>query len=133
VTHPTASTPESFAAPSGRIGRRLALLWLVVALLVQGFATQTHAHFGVDRLWAAAESARVATAAVDGQKNAPVAPVCPLCEEKALFGAYLLGGSITVAAPVEVAYHYAAASLPLLALHLSSHAWRSRAPPIFTI
>ena len=133
MTQPTASTPESFAAPLARSGRRFALLWLVVALLVQGFATQTHAHFGVDRAWAAAESARVATAAVDSRKNAPAAPVCPLCEEKALFGAYLLGGSITVAAPVEVAYHHAAASLPLLALHLSSHAWRSRAPPVFTI
>ena len=130
MTQSTASIPEPLAGPSARAGRRFALLWLVVALLFQGFATQTHAHVGTDSAWA---SARVATVAVDGQKNGPATPVCPLCEEKALFGAYLLGGSITVAAPVEVAYHYAAAFLPLLALHLSSHAWRSRAPPTFTI
>ncbi|MEO5493920.1 MAG: hypothetical protein ABIR08_07815 [Sphingomonas sp.] len=119
--------------PSVRAGRRFALLWLVVALLFQGFATQTHAHLGADRAWAATESARVAIAAVDGQKNGPATPVCPLCEEKALFGAYLLGGSIALAAPVEAAYHFAAVSLPLLALRAFSHAWRSRAPPIFTI
>jgi len=128
---PNASTPEPFAG-SARAGRRFALLWLIVALLFQGFATQTHAHFGVDRTWAAAASARLAAVA-DDQKNSPVAPACPLCEEKALFGAYLLGGSITIAAPGAVVYDYAAVSLPLLALRPSSHAWRSRAPPIFTI
>jgi hypothetical protein len=133
VTQSTASMPEPFTGPSVRAGRRFALLWLVVALLFQGFATQTHAHVGADGAWAATASARVATVAVDGQKNGPATPVCPLCEEKALFGAYLLGGSVTIAAPVEVAYHYAAASFALLALQLSSHAWRSRAPPIFTI
>ncbi|WP_299423403.1 hypothetical protein [Sphingomonas bacterium] len=132
MTQSIASLPEPFAGRFARPGRRFALLWLVVALLFQGFATQTHAHFGVDRTSAAAASTSVATVAVDGQKQDPAAPACPLCEEKALFGAYLLSGSITIVAPVGVAYHYAAASLPPLALHASSHAWRSRAPPIFT-
>ena len=125
--------PEPFARSSARAGRRLALLWLVVALLFQGFATQTHAHVGVDRGWATSESARVAVVAAGDQKNGPATPACPLCEEKALFGAYLLSGSVAIAAPVMVAYHYVAASLPLLQLGLSSHAWRSRAPPFFTI
>jgi hypothetical protein len=129
MKQPTASTPEPTSGPSARAGRRFALLWLVVALLFQGFATQTHTHFPVDRTLAATASMHVVT---DGQKQAPTAPVCPLCEEKALFGAYLLTGSVTIAAPVDVAYDYAAVSLPSLALRLSSHAWRSRAPPVFT-
>ena len=133
MTQSTASMPEPSTGPSARAGRRFALLWLVVALLFQGFATQTHAHVAADRTVAAPASARVAAVAVDGQKNGPATPVCPLCEEKALFGAYLLGGSITIAAPVAVVYDYIAGSLPLLALRSFSHAWRSRAPPTFTI
>lgn len=117
--------------PGARAGRRFALLWLVVALLLQGFATQTHGHFGADRTSAVAASAHVVVVS-DGQ-NDPATPACPLCEEKALFGAYLLGGSVMVAAPVVAAYDYAAVSLPLLALRSWSHAWRSRAPPVITI
>jgi hypothetical protein len=131
VTQPTASISQLLAVRSARSVRRLALLWLVVALLFQGFATQTHAHFGADRTLAAAASMRVATVVVDGREQGPVTPACPLCEEKALFGAYLLTGSIAIVAPVGTAYRYAAAFLPSLALHASSHAWRSRAPPIF--
>lgn len=107
-------------------------MWLVVALLFQGLATQTHAHVGADRISAAAASPRLAAAAVDGQKQDPAAPACPLCEEKALFGAYLLSGSTTIVLPVGEAYHYADVSLPSLALRAASHAWQSRAPPIFT-
>lgn len=131
VTQRTASTRESFL-PTAGAGRRFALLWLVVALLVQGFATQTHGHFGIDRASAVAASVRVAAIA-DDQKNVPAKPACPLCEERALFGAYLLGGSVTVAAPLAAAYDPVAVSLPLLALRASSHAWRSRAPPVLTI
>jgi len=120
--------PKPFVA----VARRLALLWLAVALLFQGFVTQTHGHPEGDRAWAVTASARAAPAAADGRKDIPAAPACPLCEERALFGAYLLGGSVMIAAPVAAAYHHAAASLPLLAPSLSSHAWRSRAPPIFT-
>ena len=96
MTQLTISTPKPLAPAA----RRFALLWLVVALLFQGFVTQTHGHPGVDRAWAASESARAAPVTVDGRKNIPAAPACPLCEERALFGAYLLGGSVTIAAPV---------------------------------
>jgi hypothetical protein len=111
----------------------LALLWLVFALLFQGFAIKTHAHFGAGRMLATAGPARVTTAAADSQRRSPTTPPCQLCEEKALFGAYLLTGSVTFAKPVDVPTGYATASLPLLGLHLSSHAWQSRAPPSSTI
>jgi hypothetical protein len=101
-------------------------------MLFQGLVTQTHAHFGLDGTSIAAASTRVTSVAADGQKDNPAAPACPLCEEKALFGAYLIGGSATIAAPLVSTYQFAAASLPLLVLRASSHAWRSRAPPTFT-
>jgi hypothetical protein len=121
------------SAPSFGVGQRLALLWLVVALLVQGFVIQTHAHFGSSRASLTAGPATIAPLAAERRNDGPVAPACPLCEEKALFGAYLLTGSISIAAPLEDTYRPAAASLSSLALLTSSHAWRSRAPPISTI
>jgi len=124
VTQPSASTSGIFAP----VARRLALLWLVLALLGQGFLTQTHLHAGIDRAWAAAP-ARIATAAADSQKDAPAAPACPLCEERALFGAYLLGGAVTIAAPIAADIYHATTLLPALTLTTSSHAWQSRAPP----
>lgn len=129
MTRPLPLAPDRLAGPSLR---RFALLWLVAALLFQGFVTQTHGHLGVDGKQPAAQTTRMATATVDNQKNKPAAPACPLCEEKALFGAYLLGGTVTIAAPAEMAYDYAATSLSSLAFRPSPHAWRSRAPPIFT-
>ena len=133
ATHVMPSAVSTLERLAGLSARRLALLWLVVALLFQGFATQTHTHFGGDRVSATAGVVRMATAAADSQKNAPIAPACPLCEEKALFGAYLLGGSAAITAPIDIAYHYAAESLPLLQLRPTRYAWRSRAPPLFTI
>jgi hypothetical protein len=130
--HVPISIPEPFATPSARFGRRFALLWLVVALLFQGLVVQTHAHAGADRYATATGAVGAIATAVDDRKDGPAAPVCPLCEEKALFGAYLLGGSIAIPVPVAAAYHYTAASLPLLQPRVSSHAWQSRAPPTFT-
>ena len=127
------SMPERFITPSVRLGRRFALLWLAVALLFQGLVVQTHAHAGADRYATATSTVGAITTAVDGRKDGPATPACPLCEEKALFGAYLLGGSIAIATPVAAAYHYAAAFLPLLQLRASSHAWQSRAPPTLTL
>ncbi|MBN8809023.1 MAG: hypothetical protein J0I47_12430 [Sphingomonas sp.] len=113
-----------------RVSSRLALLWLTLALLVQGFAVQTHTHFGGERYAAAVR--RTLDASPDAKKNTPVAPACPLCEEKALFGAYLLGGSVTLVPPAAVAATFTTTSLARLALGATSHGWRSRAPPVFT-
>jgi hypothetical protein len=129
----------AFRTPIGvkpaRVLSRLGLLWLAFALLVQGFAVQTHAHVGGDRDAVVAMSGdAVATPAVSADdKNAPAAPACPLCEEKALFGAYLVGGSIAIVPPAAVVPHPAPVSLALLTHNSSSHAWQSRAPPAFTI
>lgn len=129
MTRSIASSPNPIVATAHRATSRLALLWLVLALLCQGFVTQTHAHSGTEQGWSIAGAARTATATVDDQKRSPAAPTCPLCEEKALFGAYLLGGSIVFAKPVDVAVAYSVASFAAFILSLPSHAWRSRAPP----
>ncbi|THD35943.1 MAG: hypothetical protein E7773_08325 [Sphingomonas sp.] len=132
MTRSIASSPNPIVATAHRATSRLALLWLVLALLCQGFVTQTHAHSGTEQGWSIAGIARAATATADDQKRSPAAPACPLCEEKALFGAYLLGGSITLAKPVEVTVAYAATSFAAFIVPLRSHAWQSRAPPLFT-
>lgn len=128
----TASTPEPFAARPVRIGRRLALLWLAVAMLFQGLVIQTHVHLGADPSNVVIASARTIGAAVDAQKGGPVVPTCLLCEEQALFGAYIIGEPPTIVAAVATIFHYSTISLPSLAFRAASHAWQSRAPPIFT-
>ncbi|MES2096111.1 MAG: hypothetical protein V4459_05075 [Pseudomonadota bacterium] len=129
----TTFRPGPDAAPSLGAGRRLALLWLVVALLFQGFVTQSHLHLAANRISATTGPATLSPMAAERKNPGPVAPVCPLCEEKALFGAYLLTGSISIVAPLVEAYRPATTSLSSLALLTASHAWRSRAPPISTI
>jgi len=124
-----APTAEPRLAPAVKARARLALLWLILALVWQGFATQTHAHASIWGDQPATASTRAVAAAPEGGTPAPA---CPLCEEKALFGAYLASGPIAFTAPLPVAYEHAAATLPALALTLSSHGWQSRAPPIFT-
>ena len=133
VMRPTAFRSGFDPARSFGIGQRLALMWLVVALLFQGFVVQTHAHAAPTRLSAIAGQGTVATAVAERKTPAPVAPACPLCEEKALFGAYLLTGSFSIVAPLADAYRPATAPSSSPALLSSSHAWRSRAPPISTI
>lgn len=128
VTQPTISMPKRFAPAT----RWLAMLWLVVAMVFQGFVIQTHAHIGAERSWATVAPTLTSGPSIDDRNQAPVVPTCLLCEEQALFGAYLLGESVAIAAPVATVYHYATASLPLVAPSMSSHAWQSRAPPLFT-
>jgi hypothetical protein len=129
VTQSPASTPKLLAPAA----RRLALLWLVVAMLFQGLVTQTHVHLSADPANVVISSTRAVGPAVDAQKDGPVVPVCLLCEEQALFGAYLLGAPPAIVAPIADVFHYTTRSLPSLAFAAASHAWRSRAPPIFTL
>lgn len=129
MTQSSASTPKLLAPAV----RRLALLWLVVAMLFQGLVTQTHVHVSADPTSVVIASTRAMGPTVDAQKDGPVVPVCLLCEEQALFGAYLLGEPPAIVAPIAAIFHYVTASLPSLAFGAASHAWRSRAPPIFTL
>lgn len=133
VTQRTDRTPKAIAVTAGMAKSRFALLWLVVAMLFQGLVTQAHVHISTDPSSVVIASTSTLAPAVDARKNGPVIPVCLLCEEKALFGAYLLGGSVTIAAPLVVVHNYVIASLPFLAIRFSSHAWQSRAPPLFTL
>jgi hypothetical protein len=127
------SNAAAISPTKGRSARalsRLAVLWLAFALLCQGFVVQTHAHFGGDRDGTSVTAPQTIPPAVTvAKKQGPATPACPLCEEQALFGAYLLGSAVTFIAPVAVSHDATATSLPLLARNESSHAWRSRAPP----
>jgi hypothetical protein len=108
-----------------------AIFLLVFALLWQGVAVQTHSHtepHGSVRTGAAIEAA----ATGDRSHDAPDAPACPLCEEQALFGAYLLSGAVALVLPVTGRAEYAPVLAGYEAVRERWHAWRSRAPPLST-
>lgn len=106
--------------------------WLIVALVLQGFVVQTHLHAIGARDGAVAAPSATIAAAIDSRRHDPAPPTCPLCQEQALFGAYLLAGPVVLCAPADAVHDHAAAALPLFALSSASHAWHSRAPPILT-
>jgi hypothetical protein len=107
----------------------------MLAVLLQAGVIQTHNHLasGIvtanDQLVVPAFARAVGTVASD--KSRPTAPpVCPLCEERALFGSYVPAAPAIVAAPVVAAAWYALTRIFSSIGRQASHAWRSRAPPI---
>lgn len=110
------------------------MLWLIVALVWQGFATQTHAHPGGERYRAmiGPVAAVAAAGATDDIRHVPAAPPCALCADKALFGAFLLGGPAVLVAPARAIEPYPTAGLAPFSLARSAPGWRSRAPPTLT-
>ncbi len=115
------------------LGSRFAILFLALALTWQGFLTQGHAHFGGDGRIVATGPAASAAAVADTSKSAPAKPACPLCEEQALFGAFLLASPVVIIAPDAIGPWYAPASYLFSFVRSLSHNWRSRAPPSFHV
>lgn len=130
----TQRVPQSL----GTIGSRFAAVFLMLAVLLQASAVQTHNHFASNVVAASDQfvpsadlSATTATPTIASGKSRPTTPpVCPLCEERALFGSYVLAAPVLIMAPVTVAAWYTSTQLLTAARRQVSHAWRSRAPPI---
>ena len=132
--------------PSGRpqVGRRQVALpgilrarWtaiLLAALLAfswQSFVTQTHVHFGADAHMAAVSGETSSAARHDTGKGSPDTPAnCPICEEIAHNGLYLLPILAVLEAPEPAPVWQAVTALRARAVRKPSHVWRSRAPPI---
>ena len=120
---------------AGTIRSRFAVLFLMLAVLLQASVIQTHNHLasipvttGDQLLTPLTESI---AGAVAGDKSKPATPpVCPLCEDQALFGSYLLATPAVLAVPVATAAYYSSAGIFSSIGRQASHAWRSRAPPI---
>jgi hypothetical protein len=110
-------------------GSRFAILFLALALTWQGFLTQGHAHFDGDGRIVATAGSASAVAVAGKSKPSPARPACPLCEEQALFGAFLLASPVMVVAPDAIAAWYAPTRYLFSAVRSLSHSWRSRAPP----
>jgi hypothetical protein len=100
---------------------------LLLALLVQGTAIQTHLHF-------AQRPSSVAVATSDSRvRNAKSGPddsaVCPLCREAAIAGTYLLPPAIIVPLLANVVVWTSTAKLTEFELLAQPLGWLSRAPP----
>jgi hypothetical protein len=109
-------------------GLRTALVLLLLALLVQGIAVQTHLHFAQQARALAATSSVQQVQVSKPDQNGPAAD-CPLCQEATTAGAYLLPPATTLPSPPATVLWVAAASLAEFGLRAPAQGWRSRAPP----
>ena len=104
--------------------RALVVLLLLACVLVQTTAVQTHIHFVAQPVLGAHSMAQLAKPA-----GPDSAADCPLCEEAAMAGAYLLPAGIVVPSPPALMLGNAAATIAEFNLIYLGHGWLSRAPP----
>ena len=106
----------------------LALVMLLIAsLLIHATVVQTHVHFiGPSRVAAAASGAQSVRAAPAGGEDTGE---CPLCQEMAMAGAYLLPAAIVLPLPPALLVWVEATALHEFGLRSRAHGWLSRAPP----
>lgn len=108
------------------------LLLALLAFSWQSFIVETHLHASKSGPVAASAGhadAHAHARAKTGQPPSDLPDSCPLCQEQASAGDYLLPTAIAFPAPEAGAVWFAATPTLALALHQRSHAWRSRAPP----
>lgn len=102
---------------------------LLACLLVQSTAVQTHLHFiAKARVAALAGPHGQSVRALDAGSGSDPAD-CPLCQEAAMAGAYLLPPAIVLPAPPVLPIRADVAVLRALGVFASAHSWQSRAPP----
>jgi hypothetical protein len=128
---------SAWARGGGRLAgvRALWAAMLFLTLLAfgwQSFVTQTHRHLGErgTSLSLSIQAIGGATAEKGGQVPADTPDNCPICQEIAHGGAYLLPTPFLLQPPAAVAAWFAVTLSLALALRQQSHAWRSRAPPL---
>jgi len=108
-----------------------ATLVAVLCLLWQSFLVQTHVHAPLHTFVSGVVNGTTAKAVVGGdQPKQDGSANCPICQERAQSGAFLLPQGL-VAGPSPIAM-LAPAILATLATMATtrSHAWQSRAPPL---
>lgn len=113
---------------SARAWPRALVMLLLACLLIHGTAIQTHIHFtGQARLAAAMSGAQAGQTVKSGSGGD--ATECPLCQEAAMAGAYVLPPVPVLPPPPAPVLWTVAAILPAFALLAPSLGWLSRAPP----
>jgi hypothetical protein len=116
---PLAGQSLAYALP------RALVLLLLACLLIQGTAVQTHVHFVAQARSAAADASAHAAKPDKGD----AAGDCPLCQEMAMAGAYLLPQAIVLPPPPASFLGAGAATIAEFGLHTPALGWLSRAPP----
>lgn len=106
------------------------LLTALLAFLWQSFVTQTHVHFDPG-IHSTAEFGTAGSAPQlrDGQPSSDLPANCPICQETAHAGYYLLPTPIAFHASEAVPLWLVVARTLALTLRQRAHAWNSRAPP----
>ncbi len=123
------ASPASLFA-RGRSGWAAILLAVLVAFSWQSFLTQTHEHFGAERLGSIA-SADIASSPQQSDRKAPsgLPDSCWVCRAAAHTDHPLLPQLFEVGAAPTTDFWFALPPPPAPALAQRSHAWQSRAPP----
>ncbi|MGZ3196386.1 MAG: hypothetical protein ACXWI1_04655 [Croceibacterium sp.] len=100
---------------------------LLLGFVVQGTAIQTHPHFtqqpGSSLIASSNRAAPASKSEKDDRSN------CPLCQEAAMAGAYLLPPAVVVPPPPAMVLWIVGTTLASFALLTAAHSWQSRAPP----
>ena len=104
---------------------------VLVAFLSQSVVLQTHQHFGVAAISAAATGNPDAAAPQkpDRQSPADQPANCPICRELAHAGPVLPPAPIAFDAPAPISFQLAVINRPRLTIVRRAHGWQSRAPP----
>lgn len=123
--------PTRRKTPHSPLGGELVRRWprgflatLLAVVLVQAIAVEAHLHFAPQ---ASSWGAQVAQPAPRGSDDG--AANCPLCQEAATAGAYLLPAAIVLPPAPAVFPWPAPAAVAEFALPAPARGWLSRAPP----
>jgi hypothetical protein len=125
-----------YAREALRLVSALARAWppalvslLLACLLVQGTAVQSHIHFTAQARVAALAGPHGQTVRALDRRGGSDPADCPLCQEAAMAGAYLLPPAIVLPAPPALPLWAGTTVLRALGVFASAHSWQSRAPP----
>lgn len=115
-------------AGGGSTHSRPLLLFLLLAVLVQGILVQSHLHFAGQQAGPAARASYHA-AEVSLPDNSDSSTSSPLCQEAAMAGAYVTPSAPTLAPPLAVVLWAPTLAITEFALPAPPLGWLSRAPP----
>jgi len=105
------------------------LLAALLAFTWQSFVTQTHVHPAPHHALTAPGKAEHAVYAGTGEPSPDQPANCPICQEIAHAGLYLLPVPVALDMPAPATAWVAVGPALAPQARPSSHAWRSRAPP----
>ena len=117
----------SLQACARRLSQVLVFL-LLLGFVAQSSVVQSHVHFlGGGSALAAAPGPSHANAASPGKGDSPAD--CPLCQEAAMAGAYVLPAVPILSPPPAPVIWTAVAEIAAYSLAAAPLGWQSRAPP----